>query len=70
MLKVQGCQAKCPLCFGLCDIEHWLIPDFAAGSDENKHCCNLGHKLLAFTGIKLESDGSACLLSCDMIPNH
>jgi uncharacterized protein YegL/GTPase SAR1 family protein len=64
--KVRGCSAKCPCCRRPCDIDHTLIKSIP-GSEDNQHCCTLGHALRAMNGYRYEITDEASLIMCEHI---
>ncbi|CAF1511769.1 unnamed protein product [Rotaria sp. Silwood1] len=64
--KVRGCPEKCPCCRRPCDADHTLVKS-KPGSEENQHCCALGHALRAMNGYRYEKTDEASLAMCEHI---
>ena len=64
--KVRGCPEKCPCCRRPCDADHTLVKS-KPGSEENQHCCALGHALRAMSGYRYEKTDEASLAMCEHI---
>jgi uncharacterized protein YegL len=67
--KVRGCSEKCPCCRRPCDIDHTLIKSIP-GSNDNQHCCTLGHALRAMNGYRYEITDEASLVMCEHIQDE
>ena len=67
LTQLRGCQALCPCCKRLCDIDHHSEKTSLIGQGENKHRCQFGHQIRGMGGICYEITGEASISTCDRI---
>ncbi|CAF3091340.1 unnamed protein product [Rotaria sp. Silwood2] len=68
--QLRGCQAQCPCCKRLCDVDHRLNNAIPAGQGENRHQCQSGHQIRGMSGIRYELTNEASTLRCEMIKDN
>jgi uncharacterized protein YegL len=67
LIRIRGCEAVCPCCKRLCDVDHRLDNVSPVGQGENRHRCQFGHQMRGMAGIKYEVTNEASIERCERI---
>ena len=68
--QIRGCEAQCPCCKRICDVDHHLDVISPIGQGENRHRCQLGHQLRGMGGIRYETTNEASTAWCEIINDN
>ncbi|CAF4005248.1 unnamed protein product [Rotaria sordida] len=68
--RMRGCQARCPCCKRICDVDHHLNITSPIGQEENRHCCKFGHQIRGMGGIRYEITDEASTSWCEIIKDN
>ncbi|CAF1095824.1 unnamed protein product [Rotaria sordida] len=68
--RMRGCQARCPCCKRICDVDHHLNITSPIGQGENRHCCKFGHQIRGMGGIRYEITDEASTSWCEIIKDN
>ncbi|CAF2068075.1 unnamed protein product, partial [Rotaria magnacalcarata] len=70
LIRIHGCQASCPCCKRLCDIDHHFDNATPVGQGENRHSCQSGHWIRGMGGIRYEKTNEASVTWCEIIKDE
>ncbi|CAF1334265.1 unnamed protein product, partial [Rotaria sp. Silwood1] len=68
--RMRGCQAQCPCCKRICDVDHHLNITSPIGQEENRHRCQFGHQIRGMGGIRYEITDEASTSWCEIIKDN
>ncbi|CAF1361548.1 unnamed protein product [Rotaria sp. Silwood1] len=70
LIQTLGCQAQCPGCKRLCDIDHRLHNATPVGQGENRHRCQSGHQIQALGGVRYAKGNELIIVSCEQMKDE
>ncbi len=68
--QIQGCEAQCPCCKRVCDVDHHLDASSPIGQKENRHRCQFGHQIRGMGGIRYEFTNEASMAWCEILKDN
>lgn len=68
--RMKGCQAQCPCCKRICDVDHHVNVTSPIGQGESRHRCQFGHQIRGMGGIRYEITGEASTTWCEIIKDN